>query len=120
MNNAENKISIIYPSYNGENVIFNNLKSVENLNNINEIKLIIVDNNSSDSTIQIIKSFKNLDISLIEKKQNLGFARACNLAVSKSKSEFIFITNQDVDFPRDFFEVLLNLYQKIKKSEDII
>lgn len=120
MNNSNIKISIVFPSYKGENVIYNNLKSIINLNNSSEIELIIVDNDSNDSTKEIIKSFKNINIHLIELKKNIGFSRACNIAVSKTKGEFIFITNQDVDFPKDFFEILLNLYGKIKKNEEVI
>lgn len=115
------KISIIFPSYNGENVIFNNLRSIQNLKNSNEIELLIVDNNSIDSTVDIINSFKNsININLIEQKENLGFAKACNIAVIKAKGEFIFITNQDVAFPKDFFIILLNLYKKIEKDQEII
>jgi hypothetical protein len=121
MNSSKAKISIIFPSYNGEDVIFTNLKSIENLNNSNEIELIIIDNNSIDSTKEIIKSFKNrLNIKLFESYTNLGFAKACNLAVIKAKGDFIYITNQDVAFPEDFFEILLNLYDKIKKNKEII
>jgi len=120
MINSNIKISIIFPSYNGESLIYNCLKSVQNLDNLNEIELIIVDNNSSDSTIEIIKLFKKNYIILLEQNINLGFAKACNLAVSKARGEFIFITNQDVSFPEDFFTSLLNLYMRIKKDKEII
>ena len=120
MLNSNNKISIIFPSYNGENVIHDCLKSVENLDNLNETELIIVDNNSTDSSIDIIKSFKKINLIILIQKSNLGFARACNLAVNKAKGEFIFITNQDVSFPEDFFTILLNLYMRIKKDKEII
>ena len=56
----EIKVSIIFPSYNGENEILNNLESIRNLTNSNQIELVIVDNNSSDSTTELIKSFKAL------------------------------------------------------------
>ena len=104
MINSNIKISIIFPSYNGENVIHDCLKSVENLDNSIEIELIIVDNNSTDSTVDIIKSFKKINLTLLEQKSNLGFARACNLVVNNAKGEFIFITNQDVSFPEDFLQ----------------
>lgn len=120
MINSNIKVSIIFPSYNGESVIYNCLKSVENLNNLNEIELIVVDNNSNDSTIEIVQSFKKNYIILLGQKSNLGFANACNLAVSKARGEFIFITNQDVSFPKNFFITLLNLYKKLKKANEII
>ncbi|MHA1294908.1 MAG: glycosyltransferase family 2 protein, partial [Promethearchaeota archaeon] len=114
------KISIIFPSYNGENVIGEMLKSVEDLTNLNEIEIVIIDNNSKDSTREIIKSFNNININLIKQSNNLGFARACNIGVRNANGEFIFITNQDVAFPKDFFKILLNKYNILKKDKEII
>ena len=120
MNSSNVKISIIFPSYNGKDLIYNCLDSVSNLKNLNEIEVIIVDNNSKDGTKKIIESFKKIKIKLIPKSENIGFARACNIAASKANGEFIFITNQDVSFPNNFFTILLNLYNNIKKNSEII
>jgi len=121
MSNSLIKVSIIFPSYNGEDVIYENLNSIKNLNNSSIVELVIVDNNSIDSTKEVIKSFKNsININLIEKKKNMGFAEACNIGVLKAKGDFIYITNQDVAFPKDFFEILLNLYKKLKIDKEII
>ena len=119
-NNSDILISIIFPSFNGEEVLYNNLHSIQNLINLNEIELVIIDNNSEDSTKKIVKSFKELNINLIEQKSNLGFAKACNIGVLHSKGKYIFITNQDVIFPSDFFFVLLKLFKELKYSKDII
>ena len=114
------KISIIFVTYNAQKVIYKNLKSIENLENLYEIEIIIIDNDSLDSTKNIIKSFKNLNIRLFEQNENLGFARAINLGAQKAKGELLFITNDDVDFPKDFFKILLNLYYEFKKEKEII
>jgi len=118
--NSEILISIIFPSFNGEDVLYKNLHSIQNLINLNEIELVVIDNNSEDSTKTFLKSFKELDINFIEQKSNLGFAKACNIGVLHSKGKFIFITNQDVIFPNDFFVILLKLFKKLKYSKDII
>ncbi|MFX1502159.1 MAG: glycosyltransferase family 2 protein [Promethearchaeota archaeon] len=124
MKNSNIKISILFPSHDREDVIFANLKSIQNLENIQEIETIIIDNDSKDSTKDIIKTFiqnnKNINITLIEKKENLGFSISINLAVKLAKGEYIFITNDDVEFPRDFFRVLLNLYDRLKKNKELI
>ena len=92
MNPSNIKISIIFPSYNGENVIYDNLNSIHNLNNSSEIELIIVDNNSKDSTVNVITSFKKkLNLKLIKLKKNIGFGRACNIAVERAQGKFIYI-----------------------------
>ena len=120
MDNSGVKISIVFPSYNGEKVLFRNLKSIQKLSNLGDIELVIIDNNSTDSTKKLIKSFKNLKINLIEQNQNLGFAKACNIGVLKAKGRYVFITNQDMIFPKDFFTIVLILFKEFAKSKDII
>ena len=115
------KISIIFPSYNGEKYLVQNLNSIKNLNNSENIELIIVDNNSKDLSIEIIESYKNsLNINLIKEESNLGFSKACNIGVANAKSEFIFITNQDVAFPPDFFQKLIPIYYNYNHKHEIL
>lgn len=109
-------ISIIFPSFNGEKVIRKNLISIKNLSNISDIEIVIIDNNSSDSTKKTIKSFNSLNINLIEMNSNLGFAKACNIGVKESLGHYIFITNQDVIFPVEFFEVVLELFLNLEEK----
>ena len=120
MTDKKIKISIIFPTFNAERVIFKNLNSIQKLNNLDEIEVIIVDNGSMDSTRDIIKSFTKVKLTLIEKDSDLGFARVINIGVPLAKGEFIFLTNDDVAFPKDFFNVLLELYKKLKKDKEII
>ena len=116
--NSEVLISIVFPSFNGEKVLYKNLQSIQNLINLNKIELVIIDNNSEDSTKTVVKSFTKLNINLIEQKSNLGFAEACNIGILHSKGKYIFITNQDVIFPNDFFVIILKLFKELKYSED--
>ena len=121
MNKLKPKISIIFPSYNGESFLIRNLESIRNLTNLNEIELIIIDNNSNDSSIKIIKKYQNyINLKLYQSKKNVGFVKACNFGISKSNSEFVFITNQDVIFPSDFFYDLLKIYNKLERKGDIV
>jgi len=121
MDESNLKISIIFPSYNGEKFLNRNLNSIKNLSNLDEIELIIIDNNSSDSSIEIIKSYdKIINIKLIKQKSNLGFAKACNIGALNAKGVFIFTTNQDVIFPPKFFQKLKKIYYDIKQNQEII
>jgi len=115
------KMSIIFPSYNGEKYLNRNLDSIINLSKLNEIELVIIDNKSNDRSIEIIKSYSNvLNINLIELNNNVGFAKACNLGASIARGEFLFITNQDMIFTSNFFESLLDLYNEFKKKGEVI
>ncbi len=121
MNELEPKISIIFPSYNDEKIIRDNLNSLEKLINRQEIEIVIVDNNSQDSTKEVVRSFINLNINLIDLDYNSGFAKACNIGALNANGKYIFITNQDMIFPSDFFQLLVPLFEKLeKKNGDLI
>jgi len=120
MENYNPKFSIIFPSYNGEVFLIQLLDSIKRLSNLNEVELIIIDNNSSDSSIGVIESCKKeINIKLIKKSKNLGFAKACNLGALVAKGEFIFITNQDMLIPSDFFVKVIDIYHRYKKDSEI-
>lgn len=57
-------------------------------------EIIVVDNASSDWSPEMVrKEFKKVKI--IENKENLGFARGCNIGVKVSKGEYVLFLNSD-------------------------
>ncbi|MGQ4876785.1 MAG: glycosyltransferase family 2 protein [Promethearchaeia archaeon] len=115
------KISVIFPSFNGELVIKKLLNSALKIRNLDEIEFVIVDNNSQDSTVDILKSYNDkIRIHLIRENHNLGFAEACNKAVNFARGIYLFFTNQDVKFNPDFFIKLEKIYQRLSQGRDII
>ncbi|MCB9358707.1 glycosyltransferase family 2 protein [Candidatus Woesearchaeota archaeon] len=63
------------------------------LNSIKGQKVIIVDNNSTDDTIDICS---NSDAVLIENPCNLGYAKAVNIGLKKVKTKYALLINPDV------------------------
>jgi len=102
-------ISVIIVAYNSSSVIINCLKSVfDNLRQISG-EVILVDNNSTDNTISIV-SEKFPEVSIIENKKNLGFARGCNQGAEKANNEFLYFLNPDVILDEDAIKNLLDSY----------
>jgi GT2 family glycosyltransferase len=61
-----------------------------------EFEIILVDNNSSDGTLDTLKKapfFKY--IKLIENKENAGFSKGSNIGVSHAKGKYILFLNSD-------------------------
>ena len=59
-----------------------------------KIEVILVDNNSSDGTADIVK--KNYPwVRLIVSKENLGYAKANNLAMKKARGKYFLLLNSD-------------------------
>jgi N-acetylglucosaminyl-diphospho-decaprenol L-rhamnosyltransferase len=57
-------------------------------------QVIVVDNGSTDGSIDLIRS-RFVDIELIDANENLGFARGVNLAATRANAEFLLLLNPD-------------------------
>lgn len=104
---ADDILSVITVTYNNEKHIKKYLTAVQNALPKNS-EIIIVDNNSTDKTVDFLSQQK--DVVLIKNTQNLGFSKANNFAVSKSKGEFLFFLNPDTEVIGDTINLLLTFY----------
>lgn len=88
-------VSIVIPAYNEQNYIAKCLEAISNLKTDFKFEVIIVDNNSTDKTYEIVKGFQNkLNIKIFkENKQGRGAARARGF--KESKAEIILSTDAD-------------------------
>lgn len=106
------KLSIITPSYNGQEYIKNYLDSlIKNLPSDSEI--IIVDNGSADKTKEIISEAflrikKYQQIQLIENSFNKGFGAANNQGAKVAKGEYLIFINQDITVEKNSIQQLLD------------
>jgi GT2 family glycosyltransferase len=107
---TNNSVTIVIPNWNGENLLKENLPKViaaKNYpaNNIKEI--IIVDDASADTSVQLIKKKFAQNIRLFKHKENRGFAAAVNLGVRMAKSDLVCLLNTDVAPSVNFLEAAL-------------
>ncbi|MGB5420453.1 glycosyltransferase family 2 protein [Algibacter sp.] len=79
--------SVIIPLYNKEKYIEATLKSVLKQTFL-DFEVVIVDDGSTDNSLNIVSQFKNSKITLLEQK-NLGASCARNKAISNSKGKYI-------------------------------
>ena len=70
-------------------------------------EIIVIDNNSSDDSCQMMKK-RFPHVKLIENKENLGFPKGNNIGVAEAKGEYICILNPDTVVSEDTFEKILN------------
>lgn len=102
-------ISVIFPTYNGWADTKNCLKSLEQVNYPKKkIEIMVVDNHSSDNTSKLIKQHFPKVI-IFEMPANLGYSKAVNVAIRKSKADYILLTNNDVYFDQDYFTEMVAL-----------
>lgn len=106
------KVFVIIVTYNGMKWINECLESV--LNSSLKAEIIIVDNNSSDETVNNIKTnFPN--VKLFNQNQNLGFGKANNIGMSyalKNNADYVLLLNQDAKINKIAIEELINVSEK--------
>jgi len=112
------KISVIIPVYNGEKTLRQCLNSVLD-QTYNNYEVIVVDNNSTDSTKGIIQEFEknNKKIKYVfEPEKGRGAAR--NKGVTQSKGDIIAMTDSDCVVPRNWLEELTKPLRK--ENEEVV
>lgn len=103
------KVVTIIVSYNGMKWIDLCLKSV-----VNQCEVVVVDNNSSDNTVSLIKhNFPQVKV--LQQNENLGFGKANNIGISyaiKNGAEGVFLLNQDTIVEFNTLQILINVAKK--------
>ena len=108
------KVSIITPTFNSAKTIQSNLDSIK-AQSFKDYQLIIIDNNSQDETVEIIKknNIKNIKF-LIE--EDLGIFDAINKGIRNSDNELISVLHSD-----DFYNnenVLKDIVETFEEYKD--
>ena len=107
-------ISIIIVTYNSESEIVDCINSL--LHQVNDIngEIVIIDNNSNDNTISLIKEIEN--ILIIRNNENHGYTIANNQGIKKAKGDYILLLNPDTVIPNGS---IINLLNEIKDNKNI-
>src|ERR1700683_1756389 len=99
-------VSVTIITYNSGRFIKKCLESV--LDQSYALKeIIVIDNNSSDGTIDILEPFEDR-CRIVYNDENIGFAAAQNQAIALSGAEWILTLNPDVLLLQGFIEALVN------------
>lgn len=100
------KLSVIILSYNVRYFLELCLRSVEAALTDLEAETIVVDNDSSDGSCDMIRQLFP-EIILIENTQNFGFSKGNNIGVAKAQGDYLCILNPDTVVAEDTFLTLL-------------
>jgi glycosyltransferase involved in cell wall biosynthesis len=107
-------ISVAIATYNGEKYIEEQLLSILSQTTLpNEI--IICDDCSTDSTVEIIKkilSSKNVYFEIIVNEINIGYTRNFLKAISLTKGDLIFISDQDDVWFKNKISTICDIFTK--------
>ncbi len=99
-------LSIAIVTYNDGELLEKCLKSIyENTHKIS-FEVFVVDNASTDGTVQIVKE-KFEKVKLIINKENLGFVKATNQVLKKVESRYALLLNSDTQVLNNAFDKMV-------------
>ena len=88
------QISVIMSVYNGERYLRQAIESVLN-QTLPDFEFVIVNDASTDSSLQIMQSYDDGRIRIINNETNIGLTRSLNIAIEQARGELI--ARQDAD-----------------------
>jgi len=109
------ELSIIIVNWKVKDLLENCLASIFNYKEGYNLEVFVVDNNSADGSIEMIKNIYP-QVKLIALPKNIGFGAANNLAIGQAKADNIFLLNPDTEITKDFFQ---NIFHYIKNHPEL-
>lgn len=95
----ENLVSVVMPAYNSAGYIDASIESVE-AQTYSEWELIVIDDFSTDDTLQHIDKYHDNRIKVLRQDHNLGVARSRNNGIEVAKGRYIaFLDSDDIWLP---------------------
>ncbi len=100
------ELSIIIVNYNSGKYLYKTIRSVYDSSPDTVFEIIVVDNNSSDSSLtEVIEDFP--EIHIIELDNNEGFSKANNIGADIAVGEYLLFLNNDTEVFRSSVDTLL-------------
>ena len=115
MKNDHPNVSIITVNYKVASLIIDCVNSVEENTKEISYEIIVIDNDSQDNSLSILKKDLGNRIILIESDKNLGFGKANNLGVKCAKGEYLFFLNPDTILINDAISILYHYLETNKE-----
>ncbi|MGM0608819.1 MAG: glycosyltransferase family 2 protein [Candidatus Muiribacteriota bacterium] len=108
------EVTVLMSVYNGEKYLRQCMDSV--LNQIyHNFEFLIINDFSTDSSVEIINSYKDSRIRLIENQKNIGLTKSLNKGLKLAKGKYIARVDSD-----DYWEInKLKLQMKILKKDKV-
>lgn len=107
------KLTISIVNFNTGDYLLRCIESLEKSKDEADISLFIVDNASTDDSIEKVKNKKiDLKIEYILNQQNLGFGKAHNQVLKKLNSQYILILNPDVEVKKGDISKILEFMEE--------
>jgi len=110
---TEPLVSIIIVNYNGKQYLEQCLKSLMQINYQN-FEIILVDNNSTDDSIEFVSNYYP-SVIILKLDKNLGFAEPNNMGAKIAKGQHLLFLNNDTIVTPNFINEMIQVVKKDPK-----
>lgn len=105
------KLTFVMPMYNSESYLERTLDSVEEMVDTNDIEVLLIDDGSTDKTLEIAEKYENkFDYIKFFKLKHCGVSNARNFGISKARGEYITFIDSDDTFECNFTSKFSKLF----------
>lgn len=104
-------VTIIITAYNKENTLAKAIQSCLS-QSYSDLELLIINDCSTDNTLEVIKSFKDSRIRIINNEVNLGAGMSRRIGTQEAKGDYTTFLDGDDYLEADYIETLYNIAKK--------
>ena len=98
-------VSVIIPVYNGEKFVQRAIRSAVDQNfPRKQFEIIVVDDGSTDNTVEVIQPFKNF-VRILRHEKNMGLAASRNTGIKAARGQYIVNLDADDYLHQDFLYI---------------
>jgi glycosyltransferase involved in cell wall biosynthesis len=109
-------VSVLMSVHNGQDFLREAIESILN-QTYRDFEFIVVDDASTDNSLNILKSFSDPRLKILEVEKNIGLVDALNLALKQAKGKYVArMDADDVSYPDRFAQQIL----RFKESPELV
>lgn len=111
-------ISIIIVSFNTKDFTLGCIDSIYSSQTKCGYEIIVIDNKSSDGSVDVLRKVwrKHKNLTLVENKSNLGFAKAVNIGIRMAKGKHVLLLNSDTEVKKGALDKLVEF---VEENDDV-
>jgi len=116
MTSHQTSLSVLMTAYNADRYIGAAIESILN-QSYTDFALLIIDDCSTDQTLEIINSFDDKRILVFKNQQNQGYLKSINTLLEKCKGDYIAFQDADDWSHQDKFQIQINAFKEDRNLE---